>query len=181
MQREVKSNCKYSNAQNISHPFSYALNARCIDVSMSIKCPLTLSKMKPLLIGAKFFISAIYQAIILLQLEVFLNAFFLHKMSQIWQRTCVWSFPLLHSWECARVITLTAQFDLFQSVLPSLSLNHSVTDDRYTTKIRFLLRLILKQNVIHCIANFLRDFKQILTTWWMLHSFHSDPTCVLWM
>ena len=44
---------------------------------MSIKCPLTLSKMKPLLIGAKFFISAIYQAIILLQLEVFLNAFFL--------------------------------------------------------------------------------------------------------
>ena len=37
-------NCKYSNAQNISHPFSYALNARCIDVSMSIKCPLTLSK-----------------------------------------------------------------------------------------------------------------------------------------
>ena len=79
MQREVKSNCKYSNAQNISHPFSYALNARCIDVSMSIKCPLTLSKMKPLLIGAKFFISAIYQAIIFLQLEVFLNAFFCIK------------------------------------------------------------------------------------------------------
>ena len=59
---------------------------------------------------------------------------------------------------------LFVSLDTLRSVLPYLSLNHSVTDDRYTTKIRFLLRLILKQNVIHCIANFLRDFKQILTT-----------------
>ena len=141
---------------------------------MSIKCPLTLSKMKPLLIGAKFFISAIYQAIILLQLEVFLNAFFCIKCPKF-DSVLVFEVSPFYIPESAHVLSQWLLSFICFKVFCHLSLNHSVTDDRYTTKIRFLLRLILKQNVIHCIANFLRDFKQILTTWWTLHSF---PACL---